>query len=132
TLPVLRRVFPHGLDVTRSDLRAAVRDSLESLAGSPADRTGWLRFLLADVLELGPCLVDGPAIPADLTHTVPEYRVTLRPDYVLMQPPTAASPALRPRMLVCRWPLHTPLEQKPTLESTAKADRWAATPIERA
>jgi hypothetical protein len=132
TLPVLRRVFPHGLDVTAPDLRAAVRESLEGLGADERESAAWLRFLLFDLLELGPQLVEGPAIPASLQHTVAEHGVTLRPDFVLMAQPSGDGPAPRPRLLVCRWPLHTALDRRLPPEARSGADRWAATPIERA
>jgi hypothetical protein len=132
TLPVLRRVFPHGLDVTAADFRAAVRESLEGLGTGEAERTAWLRYLLFDLLELGPHLVEGPAIPASLQHTVAEHGVTVRPDFALMAPSSGDSSGPRPRLLVCRWPLHTALDRRLPAEALGRSDRWAATPIERA
>jgi hypothetical protein len=128
TLPVLRRAFPQGLDVTPPELRAAVRESLEALGDADeSGRTPWLRFLLTDLLEYGHQLIEGPAIPLSLQHTVAEYGVTLRPDFVLMSPGDGP----KPRLLVCRWPLHTPFDgwQK---DLPRADDRWAASPIERA
>jgi len=130
TLPVLRRVFPHGLDTTSSELRAAVRESLDSTDGDDASRSAWLRFLLTDVLEYGPQLVEGPAIPASLEHTVAEYGVTVRPDFALMSP--AAGDGPKPRLLVCRWPLHTAFDRRLPADMPGRTDRWAASPIERA
>ena len=131
TLPVLRRVFPHGLDVTSSDLRSAVRESLDSLNdGDESSRTAWLRFVLTDLLEYGPQLVEGPAIPASMAHTVAEYGVALRPDFVLMSPATGDGP--KPRLLVCRWPLHTAFDRRLPADMPGRTDRWAASPIERA
>lgn len=130
TLPVLRRVFPHGLDTTSPELRAAVRESLDSTDGDDASRSAWLRFLLTDALEYGLQLVEGPAIPASLEHTVAEYGVTLRPDFALMSPAGPDGP--RPRLLVCRWPLHTAFDRRVPADMPGRTDRWAASPIERA
>lgn len=130
TLPVLRRVFPHGLDTTSPELRAAVRESLDSTDGDDASRSAWLRFLLTDVLEYGLQLVEGPAIPASLEHTVAEYGVTLRPDFALMSPPGGDGP--KPRLLLCRWPLHTAFDRRLPADMPGRTDRWAASPIERA
>jgi len=130
TLPVLRRVFPHGLDTTSSELRAAVRESLDSTDGDGPSRSAWLRFLLTDVLEYGLQLVEGPAIPASLEHTVAEYGVTLRPDFVLMSPSGGDGP--KPRLLVCRWPLRTAFDRRLPADMPGRNDRWAASPIERA
>jgi hypothetical protein len=129
TLPVLRRVFPHGLDVTSPELRSAVRESLESFDGDDSSRTAWLRFLLIDLLEYGLQLVEGAAIPASLQHSVAEYGVTLRPDFVLMSPGGEGS---KPRLLVCRWPLHTAFDRRLPADLPGRTERWAASPIERA
>jgi len=130
TLPVLRRVFPHGLDTTSPELRAAVRESLDSTDSDDASRSAWLRFLLTDVLDYGLQLVEGPAIPASLEHSVAEYGVTLRPDFALMSPPGGEGP--KPRLLVCRWPLRTAFDRRLPADMPGRTDRWAASPIERA
>jgi len=132
TLPVMRRVFPQGLDVTPRDVRSGVREALEELGDDVGERTAWLRFLLRDVLQWGDRLVEGPAVSATLTHLVPEHGVTLRPDAGLMDPPDAAHPQGRCRLMVCRWPLHTPLDRRPGAGPDGTPDRWAASPIERA
>lgn len=130
TLPVLRRVFPHGLDTTTPELWSAVRESLDSTDGDDSSRSAWLRFLLTDVLEYGLQLVEGPAIPASLEHTVAEYGVALRPDFALMSPLGGDGP--KPRLLVCRWPLHTAFDRRLPADMPGRTDRWAASPIERA
>lgn len=128
TLPVLRRVFAHGLEPTTSDQRAAVRAGLADLS-TEAERTAWLRFVLTDLLEYGLQLVEGPAIPASLQHTVPERGVTLRPDFVLMSP--GEREPRKPRLLVFRWPLDTDFDQNGGSKS-GRPDNWSASPIERA
>src|SRR5690606_1509048 len=92
------------------------------------ERTSWLRYLLVDLLGYGLQLAEGPAIPQSLQHMVPEYGVTLRPDFVL-QPPSGRDDH-KPRLLVFRWPLHTALDRR--LPDAPGRDRWAASPIERA
>lgn len=85
-----------------------------------------------DLLELGPRLVEGASIPHDLTHTVAEYGVTLRPDLVLMEPAGGDGAAPRVRLLIFRWPLRTALDRQPGSDAGGRPDRWAASPIERA
>ena len=127
-LPVLRRVFPHGLDVTPPELRSAVRESLDSRSDDDSSRTAWLRFVLTDLLEYGLQLAEGAAIPSSLQHTIAEYGVTLRPDFALMSP---GGDGPKPRLLVCRWPVHTAFDRRLPADAPGR-DRWAASPIERA
>jgi hypothetical protein len=124
TLPVLREAFPGGLDRAPASTRDAVRDRIANLDDDPATRTTWLEFLLRDVLNWGPRLRSGPAVPADLSHVVAEHHTTLRADYALVTPASDGSPE-RARALVVRFPLGTDLTTR------IAGDTWAATPIER-
>lgn len=132
TLPVLRRVFPQGLDVVDRDLRSTVREAVEQLGDDIAERTTWLRFLLQDVLGWGDRLAEGPGVPNSLTHVVAEHGVTLRPDAALLEPGSASGSNHGCRVLICRWPLRTPLDRRPGAGPDGTPDRWAASPIERA
>lgn len=132
TLPVLRRVFPQGLEVTPRETRSLVREALEALTDEPAARTAWLRLILYDLLDLGARLVEGAAIPHGLSYTAGEYGVTLRPDLVLMEPAGDGEATARARLLICQWPLHTDLGRRPGADAAGRPDRWAASPIERA
>ena len=75
TIPVLKRVFPNGIPPVERDIRGDVRRRLEELTTDVASRTGWLHWILRDILSLGPRLREASAIPAGLTHTVAERRL---------------------------------------------------------
>jgi hypothetical protein len=125
TLPVIREAFPGGLDRVPASQRDQVRDQLSDLADTgTAGRTGWLEYLLRDVLAWGTRLRSGPAVPADLTHTVAEKHLTLRADYALVEPATGSSPE-RTRALVVRFDHGTDLTAR------IPGEKWAASPVER-
>jgi len=129
TLPVLKRAFPNGLPPADRGLRVEVRARLESLGRDPAARTAWLQFLLREVLGLDPRLREGAGVPPGLLHVVSEHGTTLRPDLAVVEEHDEHA---RARLLVCRWPLGTPLDQRPARDEHGRATRWAATPIDRA
>jgi hypothetical protein len=120
TLPVLRRVLPDGLPRADEPARLDTRELARTLTDTEAARTTWLEFLLRDLLGWGPYLKAGPEVPDQLSHTVAEHRVTLRPEYALLDPATGAA-----RVLVERYPLGTRLDQR------LPGEAWAASPIER-
>lgn len=125
TLPVLREAMPDGLDRTRPEVRAEVRDRLAALTGDVADRTAWLEFLLRDVLGWGPRLRGDVAVPAALAVAVPEHNHVLRPDYALVGPAGAGQDGERTRVLVMRFPLGTDLTTR------IPGEKWVASPIDR-
>lgn len=130
TLPVLKRVLPNGIPPLDRDLRGEVRVRLEELTTDVASRTGWMQWVLRDVLGLGARLREASAIPQGLAHTVAERHTTLRPDFVLVEPQTDG--AARTRLLGIRWPLRTALDRRPVIDEHGQPTDWAATPIERA
>src|SRR5215467_4130994 len=75
SMPVLLRVFPQGLDAHDPEvsrlLRAAYDEWADNQAGprpDPAIHTQWLRFILANVLEMPrEVLAQGPALPPALS-----------------------------------------------------------------
>lgn len=120
TLPVLRRVWPNGLDHTDSETRAEVRRHLADLdPDDPASLTAWVEWVLTDLLSYGHRLHSGPQVPATLAHVVAEHGAVLRPDHAL------DDGAGRTRLLVTVHPPAARLDARPA------ADRWAATPVER-
>jgi hypothetical protein len=125
TLPVLREAMPDGLDRTRPELRAEVRDRLAALTGDVAERTAWLEFLLRDVLGWGSRLRSDVAVPAELAAPVPEHNLVLRPDYALVGPAGAGQTGERARVLVMRFPLGTDLTTR------IPGEKWVASPIDR-
>lgn len=120
TLPVLRNVMPDGLPRTPDHIRLETRERAQNLADDDGARTAWLEFLLRDALAWGPHLKAGLEVPDQLTHTVAELHVTLRPDYALLDPTTGTA-----RVLIERYPHGTRLDQR------IPGDAWAASPIER-
>ena len=124
TLPVLRRVWPNGLDHLETETRAEVRRHLADL--DPADAasaTTWIEWVLRDLLEYSHRLASGPAVPATLAHVVAEHATVLRPDHALVEP--VGDGATRARMLVTVHPPGTRLDARPA------GDQWSATPIDR-
>jgi methylase of polypeptide subunit release factors len=120
TLPVLRRVFPAGLDVVDREQRIVTREWAAALDRSnPGEATAWIEHLLRDLLGWGPRLVTGPAVPDQLAFTVAEHQTTLRPEHALLDTSGKA------RALVEVYPYPT------SLDARIPGDRWAASPIER-
>ncbi len=130
TIPVLKRVFPNGIPPVDRDLRADVRQRIEELGTDAADRTGWLRSVLREILGHTGRLREDSAIPAALSHTVSERRVTLRPDFAIVEPREDGTE--RARLVGIRWPLRTALDRRPTTDERGQPTDWAGTPIERA
>ncbi len=146
SLPVLRRVWPAGLERTPAELRAEARARLGTLdLSDPAARTAWVEWLLGEVLQWGKRLAGAPGrpgVPEALTHVVAEHACLLRPDYALMEPalmvpaqPGAEGPGdgagavpgqqQRARALVMVHPPGRPLTTR------IPGERWSATPVER-
>ncbi len=125
SVPVVRRVFPHGIDPAPDDLRSEVRLRLANPVQTQAEATVWTRWVLTDLLRLRDVLLVGPAVPDRAAHIVAEHGVALRPEYVVADTgPTGGERALRMSVLV--YPRGTPRDRP------VAGDRWAATPIERA
>ncbi len=123
TLPVLTRVFPNGLDRTDPVAREQVRERRPDDQGNVAARTGWIEWVLGDLLSWGARLRSGPKVPTTLAVVVGEHNAVLRPDYVLVEPHGDHEEV---RALVCLWPPGTALDAK------APGEQWSATPTERA
>jgi hypothetical protein len=124
TLPVLRRVWPNGLDHLDTEARAeARRQQAELDADDAASATALVEWVLRDLLEYGPRLAAGPAVPGTLTHVVAEQGTVLRPDYALMEP--VRDGGTRARLLVTVHPPGTRLDARPS------GSGWSATPIDR-
>ena len=122
TLPVLKRVFPEGLDRTDLADRQEARERFAAVGDNRGTRTSWVEWVLTDLLRWGPRLRSGPAVPETLTHVVGEHNAVLRPDYILVEPDGDRE---RVRALVCIWPAGTMFNTK------VPGERWSATPAER-
>ena len=128
SLPVLKKVFPQGLDAHDSDHFRMLRqvheewdDNQQGLKPDPAIHTQWIKWVLRNTLELEEVLVEGQDIPQTLKAEIeePQHRETLRPDMVVMGPDNKA------RMLI-QW---YPLKQK--LGRTVEGKPWKASPDTR-
>src|SRR5947208_16934770 len=94
SMPVLLRVFPQGLDAHESNLSRLLRmaydewaDNQAGVRPDPAIHREWLRFVLANVLEMPrEVLAEGPALPPGLRAYMPEHGETLLPDMALHSP----------------------------------------------
>jgi hypothetical protein len=105
SMPVLLSVFPQGLEKDeqeaelRRTLRMAYDEWADNQAGArpePAIHREWLRFVLANVLEMPrEMLAEGQALPPGLRAYMPEYGETLLPDMALLSPDDR-----KPRLLI--------------------------------
>ncbi|MGB8344341.1 MAG: restriction endonuclease, partial [Ktedonobacteraceae bacterium] len=130
SLPVLMRVFPQGLekDGDEPELRRLLRMAYDEWADNqggprpdPAIHRQWLRFVLANALEMpAEILAEGPTIPPNLRAYVPEHHETLAPDMVLLAPDDRA-----PRLLIKLYPAGQDLN-KPLAGA-----RWKDSPATR-
>ena len=128
SMPVLLEVFPQGLDAHDPDLsrllRMAYDEWADNQAGArpdPAIHSQWLRFVLANVLEMpGEVLAEGPALPPGLYAHIADENETLRPDMALVSPDER-----KPRLLIKLYPAGQDLE-KPVA-----GQRWPASPATR-
>jgi hypothetical protein len=130
TLPVLKKAWPNGIPPVDRELRADVRLRVESLSGDVSVRTGFLQWVLRELLGYEGRLRESAGVPPTLTSEFAVHRTTLRPDFALMEP--GIDRPGRARLLVFRWPLRTPLNQRPARDEHGLPTQWAATPVERA
>jgi hypothetical protein len=115
------RLFPTGLDAHDADrfraLRAAYEEWLD-YRSDPAIHRAWVSWVLTDLLEFpDEVLLSGQGISPALKVTFAEHQLTLRPDWVVVEPDGG-----KPRLLV----QVVPTEQG--LEKTYRGSRWKASP----
>jgi hypothetical protein len=142
SLPVLKRVFPNGLDPTSPEVRAEHKarwygDEELLAARTAGDRSDYLTWLLADVLGWGTDYLTGSALPDDLAKGVERHDVTIRPTGAYRptrsapvglfdQPDPADRPDAAVRVLVFVLPAGTDPTARPP------GDTWPATWVQRA
>ena len=136
SVPVLDRVFPHGLDKDDSpegkelvrNLRLAFdewEDDKDGERPNPAIHKAWIDFVVKQGLGLpDEVLAEGQNIPQTLKATIAEHGETLRPDLVVRNPEGGAN-AGKLRLLVKTYP--------PTqgLEKPIAGRHWKASPATR-
>ena len=133
-VPVLKEVFPQGLEeldgVKRKRLRQAYEEWREALETDdpqfPELHVAWIDEVLSRGLELdedgkGDVLKHADWCAANLNASLPEHGVTLSPDRAVVDEQRAD----KPLMLI-----HT-YGQDVGLDATLKLNGWAATPADR-
>lgn len=125
TLPVLRRVWPDGLDRTPAAARAELRERVEELGGGDGERRQFVDWVLRRLLAFGPRLREGTGVPDTLTVSFAEHVAVLRPDFAVVGPEEPDRPDGRVRLLVSVWPAGT------DFAAHVAGEHWAASPIDR-
>jgi len=132
--PVLKQVFPQGLEQIDPLNRKAVRQAYEEWREAidlddpqlPAFHKAWVELVLKRVLELDEddeedILKPRAKLSDALTHLIPEHGVTLRPDFAVVDDQNNG----RPLMLIQVF------SHDVNLDESIKGDRWATSPAER-
>ena len=136
SVPVLERVFPHGLDKDDTpegkELARGLRlafdeweDYKDGERPNPAIYKAWIDYVIKQGLALpDEVLAEGQAVPKTLKATVAEYGETLRSDLVVRNPEGAAN-AGQARLLVKTYP------PSQGLEKPIPGRHWKASPATR-
>lgn len=132
SLPVLTGALPQGLDAHDPDHTADLRlaheeweEDSQRKSPSVALHREWVRYVLRETLGYDErVLFEGQHVPEHLSARIAEHGETLRPDWVLIDPPKPGA-APSPRLLVQYVPARQDLE-KPTADK-----RWKASPATR-
>src|SRR5208337_1799071 len=136
SVPVLERVFPHGLDKDDTpegkelvrNLRLAFdewEDDKDGERPNPAIHKAWIDYMIKQGLGLpDEVLAEGQNIPQTLKATIAEHGETLRPDLVVRNPGGVTN-AGNARLLVQIYPAAQDLE-KPLF-----GRHWKASPATR-
>jgi len=136
SVPVLERVFPHGLDKDDTpegkelvrNLRLAFdewEDDKDGERPNPAIHKAWIDYMIKQGLGLpDEVLAEGQNIPQTIKVTIAEHGETLRPDLVVRNPEGGVN-AGKVRLLVKTYP--------PTqgLEKPIAGRHWKASPATR-
>lgn len=144
SIPVLKRVFPNGLDPTPPEVRAEHKarwygDGDLAAARTAEDRSDYLTWLLAEVLGWGADYLTGTDLPSDLAKGVVRHDVTIAPTGAYRPSPSAPiglfddpGPAnddggdSKARLLMFALPAGTDPRARPS------GDAWPATWVQRA
>lgn len=132
--PVLNQVFPQGLEQVDAFKRKAARQAYDEWREAidlddpqlPALHTAWTDLVLKQTLELDEdgeedVLKPQAKLPDTLSHLVPEYGITLRPDYAVVE----GQKDDRPLLLIQIYPPEI------ALDKPIAGDGWATSPAER-
>ena len=132
SVPVLERVFPHGLDAHDAEQSRLLKlafdeweDDHQGERPNPAIHREWINFVLEQTLGLpDEVLVEGQSIPQTLRATIAEHGETLRPDLVIKNPEGVPN-AGKARLLIQTYP---PTQD---LEKPIPGRHWKASPATR-
>ena len=126
--PILKEIFPQGLDVidtsVRQRLRAAYSELSLAIEEQDSDllllHTEWINFVLKEILEFddSDLLLKESGDLSKFSHYIEEQQYKYEPDIVVKN----GSNGL---MLIATYPSET------KLEVPLKNDKWAASPLER-
>ncbi|MFL5796560.1 MAG: Eco57I restriction-modification methylase domain-containing protein [Actinomycetota bacterium] len=123
TLPVLKRVWPQGLEPVDADLVGDLRRAYEEWQQDDDLHGQWVRWITTTLLGFeDETLREGPAIPEALAHAVDDGE-TIRPDLIGCDP--SSDGQVIARLLVSIWSHDVQLDER------LRDRRWSATPLDR-
>ncbi len=117
TLPVLTRVWP-TLDALESGVRERLRVTSHHAAADLAETTGWIRFVIDEMLGWGDAYRTHQL--DDLALVLPGQEGTLTPRFAVMDPQDSS-----PKLLG----MYCPTDSHPTARASGEA--WRSTPADR-
>ncbi len=129
-VPVLRDVFPQGLEALPSGRSQRLRRTYEEWRDAvdmddldlPALHAAWIDDVLATALEMDETVLrKGARLPEQLTVSMPEHGVTVAPDLAVVNPTNSDEPLLL---------IHV-YEPDTDLDATRRFDGLAITPADR-
>lgn len=133
-LPVLKKIFPHGLPKVESALKKELRLAYQDWQNSQEDpklktsyNTAWIRYVLKEVLGYpSELLLEGAALPGGYEAFVSEHQEKLQPDLAIVVPEGRKNEG-RARILIASYPSNQSLDRAlPKSKS-----KWAASPATR-
>ncbi len=87
TRPVLKRVWPAGLEPVPREVMDETRPAYEEWREDPAGQhRRWIGFVLCEVLDWGGQLRQGPDVPVGMELAMPEHGATIRADFAFVAP----------------------------------------------
>lgn len=129
-VPVLRDVFPQGLEALPSGRPQRLRRTYEEWRDAvdmddldlPALHTAWIDEVLVTALEMDEAVLrKGATLPERLTALMPEHGVTVAPDLAVVNPTNSDEPLLLIHLY----------EPDTDLDATRRFDGLAITPADR-
>ena len=129
-VPVLRDVFPQGLEALPSGRPQRLRRTYEEWRDAvdmddldlPALHTAWIDEVLVTALEMDEAVLrKGATLPKRLTVLMPEHGVTVAPDLAVVNPTNSDEPLLLIHLY----------EPDTDLDATRRFDGLAITPADR-